>query len=84
MPIMMFCTGKARETALSASLFRSEMRETNMLSTTLYSACTSIDRAIGSAMPSSSRPTGITPILFSFKLIVGINHFLIVSQYTII
>ncbi len=35
-----------------------------------------MDRAIGSAMVSSSRPMGIVPILFSFKLLIAFfpNH----------
>ena len=36
-----------------------------MLSTMLYSACTSMEMASGSAMVINRRLTGITPILFS-------------------
>ena len=41
------------------------MRETNTLSTTLYMAWTSMEIIMGTAMPASSLPTGMTPILFS-------------------
>ena len=47
----MFCHGKAIDTAVSAS---SQMRETKMLSTMLYSACTSMEIIIGTAIDSSS------------------------------
>ena len=40
-------------------------RATNMESTMLYSAMTSIDAIIGTLMFTSSLPTGMTPILFS-------------------
>ena len=62
---MIFCTGNASETAVSAQLSTSEIRETNTLSTTLYSACTSMESAMGSAMFQSSFPIGMTPMLFS-------------------
>ena len=55
--------GNARPTALKAF---SLSRETNTLSTMLYSACTSMEIIIGTAMPASSLPTGRTPILFSW------------------
>ena len=60
--IIRFCRGKARETAVRAF---SLSRETKMLSTMLYRACTSMEIIMGMAMPASSRPTGCTPILFS-------------------
>ena len=60
--IIRFWRGKAKLTALRAF---SLMRETNTLSTTLYSAWTSMEIIMGMAMPASSLPTGRTPILFS-------------------
>ena len=60
--IIRFCTGKARLTAFSAF---SLTRETKMLSTTLYRACTSILSMMGTDMVTSSLLTGRTPILFS-------------------
>ena len=60
--ISRFCIGNASETAVSAF---SLILDTNTLSTTLYSAWTSIEIIIGTAMDSSSLLTGITPILFS-------------------
>ena len=64
-PIIRFCAGKARFTALKASRL---IRLTNMLSTMLYSACTSIEMMMGSDIVTTSLPTGITPILFSATL----------------
>ena len=61
--------GKARETAVSAS---SLSCATNMLSTILYKACTSIESIIGRDMVISSLGTGMTPILFSCFCISGI------------
>ena len=55
--------GNARPTALKAFSLR---RETNTLSTMLYSACTSMEIIMGTAIPASSLPTGRTPILFSW------------------
>ena len=60
--IIRFCTGKAMLSAASAF---SLMRATNIESTTLYSACTSMESIIGRLMLASSLPTGMTPILFS-------------------
>ena len=61
--IIRLWSGKARLTAFKAF---SLMRETNTLSTTLYRACTSMEIIMGTAMPASRRPTGMTPILFSW------------------
>ena len=44
-----------------------------MLSTTLYSACTSMEAIMGRAMFSSSFPSGMTPILFSCNVFVLIS-----------
>ena len=60
--IIRFWRGKARDTAFRASWL---MRATKMLSTTLYRAWTSMEIIMGTAMPASSGPMGITPILFS-------------------
>lgn len=60
--IIRFCTGKARDTALSAF---SLSLATKMLSTTLYNAWTSMDTMMGTDIEISSRFTGHTPILFS-------------------
>ena len=57
-----FCTGKAMLRAVSAF---SLTRATNMESTMLYSAMTSMEAIIGTLMFTSSLPTGMTPILFS-------------------
>ena len=53
--IIRFCRGKARETAVRAF---SLSRATKMLSTMLYSAWTSMEIIMGTAMPASNRPTG--------------------------
>ena len=66
-PIIRFCIGNAIETAVSAS---SLILATNILSTILYSACTSIDIIIGRAILISSLLTGIVPILFSFIVLL--------------
>ena len=68
--IIRFCTGKARETAVSASSFNCA---TNILSTILYSACTSMDKIIGRDMEIKSLGMGSTPILFSFIIVSDIN-----------
>ena len=65
--IIRFCRGKARLTAVNAF---SLIWATNIESTTLYKACTSIDIIIGMDMVTNSRWMGMVPILFSF--IVGI------------
>ena len=62
-PIMRFCAGNAYDKAANASWL---YRATNTLSTTLYSACTSMERIIGTDIDKISRPMGMTPILFSF------------------
>ena len=67
-PIIRFCAGKLNDTADSAS--RLTML-TNTLSTTLYSACTSIEIIIGTDMFSTSLPMGITPILFCAVFSIG-------------
>ena len=54
--------GKAKETAVSAS---SPIIATNILSTTLYKACTSMDITIGRDIVINNLLIGITPILFS-------------------
>ena len=54
--------GNARDTALKEY---SLILDTKILSTMLYSACTSMDIIIGSDMDISSLLTGIIPILFS-------------------
>ena len=64
--IIRFCTGKARLTALRAF---SLIRETKMLSTTLYSAWTSMESMMGTEMLKSSWLMGMTPILFSVGFI---------------
>ena len=56
-------SGNARVTAVSAC---SLICETNMLSTMLYRACTSMESIMGSDMVMISLFTGMTPILFSF------------------
>ena len=63
--MMMFCSGNAMDTAVSAS---SQMRETKILSTMLYSACTSMEIIIGTAIDSRSLFSGIVPILFSRRV----------------
>ena len=60
--IIRFCIGNASETAVNAS---SQIRDTKILSTILYIACTSMETIIGSAIVTSSLLTGMTPILFS-------------------
>ena len=60
--IRAFCIGKARVTAVRAS---SESLATNILSTTLYRAWTSMDIIMGSDIVMISFFTGMTPILFS-------------------
>ena len=60
--IIRFCTGKARETAFRAS---SLSLATKTLSTTLYSAWTSMEMTMGIDMVKSSLGTGMVPILFS-------------------
>ena len=60
--IIKFCIGNARDNAVSAS---SPSFATNILSTMLYMACTSMDTIIGNDMLMIRRFTGITPILFS-------------------
>ena len=40
-----------------------------------------MDNAIGSAMVSSSRPMGIVPILFSFKLLIAFFLLTTVMQF---
>ncbi len=62
--IIRFCQGNARDTAVRASSLR---LATKIESTTLYSACTSMETIMGTDMETSSRFTGWTPILFSFK-----------------
>jgi len=62
MAIIRFCAGNARETAVKAF---SLICATNILSTMLYNACTSIEIIMGNAMEINSLLTGITPILFS-------------------
>ena len=57
--------GKARETAFRAS---SLSWATKILSTTLYSAWTSMEIMMGMDMDNSSRLTGMVPILFSAGL----------------
>ena len=57
------CTGNASDTAASAL---SPTCATNMLSTTLYRACTNMEIIIGKDTLINNFPTGITPILFSF------------------
>ena len=68
--------GKAIDTAVSAS---SQIRETKILSTMLYSACTSMEIIIGTAIDSSSLFSGIVPILFSRRVSSGISSLLKVS-----
>ena len=55
--------GKARDTARSAC---SSIRDTKMLSTILYRACTSMEIIMGRDMVIRSLSMDITPILFSF------------------
>ena len=69
--IIRFWIGKASDTAVSAF---SLMRDTKMLSTTLYNACTSIERIIGSDIVKRSFGIGMTPILFS-SLGISVNSF---------
>jgi len=47
-------------------------RETYTLSTTLYSAWTSMEITMGRAMFAKSLPTGMVPILFSVRSFVSI------------
>ena len=61
--IIRFCIGNATVTAVSAA---SDSLDTKMLSTILYSACTSMEAIIGMDMLMISFFTGMTPILFSF------------------
>jgi hypothetical protein len=61
--IIRLCIGKASDTAVRAF---SLIFATKILSTTLYSACTSIEITIGRDIVINSRLTGIVPILFSF------------------
>ena len=67
--IIRFCTGKARLTLVSAF---SLTIETNTLSTTLYSACTSMLSMMGNAMLGSSLLMGCVPMIFS--LLSSIFH----------
>ncbi|CAK7021290.1 MAG: hypothetical protein DELT_03306 [Desulfovibrio sp.] len=67
--IMSICTGNASDTAAKAfSLYW----PTNTLSTTLYSACTSMEIMMGSAIVTNNFLTGRTPILFSFTASIHI------------
>ena len=70
-PIIRFCAGKLKETAESAS---SLTMLTKMLSTTLYSACTSIEIISGTDMFNTSFPMGMTPILFSAAFSICAFH----------
>ena len=63
---------------LSAVSAYSSMRATNMESTTLYSACTSMEIMIGTLIVASSLPTGMTPILFSCCLSI---RFLLLKEH---
>ncbi len=54
--------GNARDTAVSAS---SLSLATNILSTILYRACTSMEIIMGKDIVISKRGTGMIPILFS-------------------
>ena len=63
MALIRFCTGYTSESAVMAS---SLMRATNRLSTMLYSAFTSIETTIGSAMDVNSGKTGFSFMNVSF------------------
>ena len=64
--------GNARDTARSAY---SLILETKMLSTILYSACTSMEIIIGRDIEISNLSMGMTPILFSLVCIkVLLSH----------
>ena len=60
---MSICTGKASVIALSAASPPSRIFPTNALSTMLYTACSAMDRIIGSPIRIISRFTGISFIL---------------------
>ena len=64
--IIRLWTGKARDTARRAY---SLILETKILSTILYSACTSMEIIMGRDMEISNLSMGITPILFSLVCI---------------
>ena len=70
MPIISVCRGKDRDTALSASSLDAR-RDTYRLSTTLYSACTSMDSIMGSAVDISSGRMGIVPIFSSWERVLA-------------
>ncbi len=65
--IISICTGKARLTAARA--FTGSYWETKMLSTMLYSACTSMENMAGRAIEKIRGRTGMVPILFSSNAI---------------
>ena len=81
-PIMMFCAGKASDSADRQS---SDTIATYTLSTTLYSACTSIESIIGTASVSRSFPSGISPIrresIFRFIFAITVLSLLRFSRH---
>ena len=77
-PISRFCTEYASETAVSAC---SLILATNRLSTILYMAWIIMDIIIGSAMVTSRRLTGMTPILFSPSVRVCFSICLMFSSF---
>ena len=84
--IIRFCTGKARLTLVSAF---SLTIETNTLSTTLYSACTSMLSMMGNAMLGSSLLMGCVPMIFSlllpfFTILLSFLQYLTILTYNII
>ena len=66
MAVMMFCTGKAMETAVKAF---SLIMATKMESTTLYSAWIKNEIIMGTLITASSRPMGMVPSLLFCSMV---------------